>query len=192
MANQSDHEMELMLQQAGQIPEQDARLMAVFSMEAVEIHDKSEKEGRPIFEEQEFITIYVPGDKDNVVFRPVRPVDKVRFREKYRAFKDGQAQPETGTPLTSLPFMSKAQVLELAYYGVRTAEQLGGMSDANGQKVMGWQQLRTRVKNFLDAASGAAPALKLQAELEKRDNEIASLRHMIEEMGKRQQETKKG
>lgn len=191
---QIDAEMELMLQQAGQIPEQDQRLTVQFSMEPVEIHEKSVKEGRPIFEEQEFVTIYVPGDKDNVVFRPVRNSDKVRFRDKYRAFKEGQTEPETGTPLASLPFMSKAQVLELNYFGVRTAEQLITMNDQNGQKIMGWQQLKSRVKTFLDAAAGAAPAEKLQSELSKRDNEIEALRRMLEEQGKRLQEVtaKKG
>ena len=66
------------------------------------------------------------------------------------------------------------------------------MSDGNAQKFMGASQLRAKVKTFLEAAAGAAPALAMQAELEKRDGEIEILKSMveqanrkIEEMGKR-------
>ena len=193
---QTEAEFELMRQQMGYAPEQDARLLAKFSMEPVELSETTKEErikagqmppdalGRPVYEEQEFITIYIPGDKDNVIFRPIRNVDKVRFAAQYRAFRDNKSQPDVGTPLSSLPFMSKSQVLELEYFGCKTAEQLVGMSDVNGQKVIGWSQLKKRVQTFLDAAAGAAPALKLQSELEKRDADIDTLRKQLEAQSK--------
>lgn len=181
---QNDEEMRLMQQMVGQDRASPGNMVAHFSMEPVEISEKSKEAGRPIYEEQEFITIHIPGDRHNVIFRPVRNVDKVQFGEKYRAFRANKEQPESGTPLSTLPFMSKAQVLELNYFGVKTAEQLVKMSDGNGQQIIGFSQLKSRVQTFLDAANGAAPALKLQAELEKRDNAMASMQATIDEQAR--------
>jgi hypothetical protein len=122
----------------------------------------------------------------------VRPLlDQAEFPDQYKAFKLNLAQPQTGTPLSVLPFMSGSQVAELEYFGIKTAEQLVGMADVNGQKVMGFQQLKQKTQAYLDALAGAAPAQKLQAELEKRDSEIDLLKKMIEEQGKRMEELSK-
>ena len=194
---QTQEDFQLMQQMAGKLPEKN-NLIAVFSMEPVELSESVKEErskkdpekfpasilGRPFYEDQEFVTIYIPGDKDNVIFRPVRNVDKVQYGEQYRAFKANKDQPLTGTPLDKLPFMSRSQCLELAYFGIKTAEQLVGTSDVNGQKIMGWAALKARVQSFLEAAAGNAPAAKLQAELEKRDNEIDTLKKALAEQGK--------
>lgn len=210
---QTQEDLDLMRQMSGQAGQRN-NLMAVFSMEPVELAEETKRErreaeqkarkeaadrgeklgpekwpesvfGRPVYEEQEFVTIYIPGDKDNVIFRPVRNVDKVQYGDQYRAFKANKEQPVSGTPLDKLPFMSKAQCLELSYFGIKTAEQLVGASDAAGQRIIGWSQLKRQVQSFLDAAAGAAPTQKLHAELEKRDNEIATLRAALEEQRKR-------
>ena len=162
----------------------DERLFVQFSMEPEHNVTKSNEAGRPVYDEIEYIRIQVPGDKDNVVFRTAYPEDRRRFPKQYAAFKQNQETPVSGTPLSVLPFLSKAQVMEFAVVGVKTAEQLMGMSDANGQRFMGIQELKKRIGNFLEAAAGAAPALKLQAELEKRDGEIATLKKMMEEQSK--------
>ena len=172
--------------------EANSRLIVEFTLEPVKDEDKSNSEGRPIYVDQEWIKIRVPGDKDNNVSRAVRPGDKERFPQHWAAYKNKAAVPIEGTLLESVPFLTKAQVLEFNGIGVRTAEQLVGIADSNAQKIMGYQSLKTKVQNFLDAAKGAAPALKLQAELDKRDGEIAMLKQMVETLGARVDEQKKG
>lgn len=198
MATQTAEDLALMQQMAGQSGQKN-NLLAVFSMEPVELAEDTKIErnkadparypdsiiGRPFYEDQEFITIYIPGDRNNVIFRPVRGVDRVQYADQYRAFKANKEQSVSGTPLEKLPFLSKSQCLELAYFGIKTAEQLVATADVNGQKIIGWAALKQRVQSFLDAAAGAAPAAKLQSELEKRDNEIASLKNMLDEQRKR-------
>ena len=169
---------------------QDPRLFVKFHMEAVQDEEASIEAGRPMFREEEFITIMVPGDRD-VIVRPVRYMDKQEHAVQYQAFKAGLEQPTEGTPLSVLPFLTKVQVAELNAVNVKTAEQLMGMSDVLAQKFMGINQLRQQVKVFLDAAAGAAPALKLQAELEKRDNTIAALQKALEDQGKKIEELSK-
>jgi hypothetical protein len=69
---------------------------------------------------------------------------------------------------------------------------LVSMADANAQRIMGFQSLKGKINTFLEAAKGAAPALKLQAELEKRDAEIAMLKQMVETLGERVDSQNKG
>lgn len=166
---------------------QGGRLFVQFHIEAVQDMDLSTKEGRPVHVEQEFITIIVPGDRDTIV-RPVRENDKEQFAQQYTAFKNKQEQPITGTPLSVLPFLTKAQVADLSAANVRTAEQLANMSDVLAQKFMGLNSLRRRTKDFLDAAAGNAPIERLNAELEKRDTTIAVLQKALDDQGKKIEE----
>jgi len=161
----------------------DEKLFVRFSMEAEQDMQKSAEMGRPVYREVEYITIQVPGDKDNMPHRPAMPEDKTRFAKQYAAFKSNSAEPLTGTPLSVLPFLSKAQVLEFNAVGLKTAEHIRDMADILGQKFIGIQQVKKRVTDFLAAAEGAAPALKLQSELEKRDQEIKALNQALKEQG---------
>ena len=172
-------------------PGQQPKITVQFSVIAEQDMSESEKQGRPVFKEVEYITKYIPGDKDNVIHRPIRYMDKAEFPDAYKAFQMNKEQIVEGTPLEMLPFMGKAQIAELSYYGVKTAEQIVNMADVNGQRIMGFQQLKQKAKSYLDAVAGAAPAVRLQAELEKRDEEIALLKKMVEEQGKRMEDLSK-
>lgn len=164
------------------------KLFVEFFMDAVENEAKSLKAGRPIFEDKEFVKIMVPGDNSFSVVHEVHEVHKRRFARAYEAFKAGREQAVEGTPLITIPFLKKGECMELAKLGIKTAEQLVNMSDANGQHVMGFQGLRKRVSVFLEDAAKAAPAQKMAVELGKRDQEIETLKKMLEEQRKRLEE----
>lgn len=166
-------------------------LYAEFHMEAEQDPDETEKQARPVFKEVEYVTIRVPGDKDNDIIRAVRPQDKQAWPVQYAAFRAGLTQPVTGTPLAQLPFLTKAQVMEFGAVGVKTAEQLVEMSDVVAQKFMGAHTVRKKVKDFLDAAAGAAPLTAMRSELDKRDTEISVLKNALAEQGKKIEELSK-
>ena len=166
---------------------QGGKLYVQFSLDAVEDMDASIKEGRPVHKEVETITIIVPGDRDTIV-RQVRESDREQFATQYAAFKNRQEQPVMGTMLSSLPFLTKAQVADLYAANVRTAEQLASMSDVLAQKFMGMHNLRKRAKDFLDAAAGNAPIERMNKELEVRDNTIAVLQKALDDQGKKIEE----
>jgi hypothetical protein len=142
------------------------KLYAVFFMEAIHNPEKSAKEGRPIYDEVEFIRIMVPGDTLNVVCREVREVDKEAYATQYTAFKAKQDQPVTGTPLDKIPFLTKARVLEFHAMGLKTAEHVRDMPDSVAQKFMDAHGLRKRITTFLAAAADGAPMEKLAQLLE--------------------------
>ena len=170
---------------------EDARLAIQFSYEPVENEAKSREAGRPIYDEVEFIKIVAPGDRDNVVFRPVWDEprnprsDTARFARAYAAFKAGEKAAESGTPLAAWPGISRAQVEELKHFSVSTVEQLAAIADVHAQKFSGIQSLKQRARDFLEQAAGNAPAEKLRAELETRDAQIATLLGQVKELGDR-------
>jgi len=140
------------------------------------------QEGRPIYEDREYIEITIPGNRDMVVFRPISDIERERFPRHYAAFRNKAAQPNDGTPLNIWPALTKAQVEEMKFFNVHTVEQLAGMSDEQSQKFMGVQNLRTRARAFLEESGKSAAAEKLSSELAKRDEEIAYLKAQMEEI----------
>lgn len=185
MAYADEATMKMMENQAvqGQNPD-DARLWIKFRFHPVQNDEKSKEAGRPIYDEVEWITIMVPGDKDNVVDRQVWDLDRTRFRQQYTHWKTTGQQAETGTPIEALPFISRGQVEELKFFNVRTAEQLAALSDAICQKFMGVQSLKQKAQAFLDAASANGGA-RFQATLEQKEDEIKTLKQMVKDQSEK-------
>lgn len=132
--------------------------------------------GRPIYEEVEWIRIMIPGDRDRIIERPANAVDKRRFADRYEMWKKNtQGEGAIGTPISELPFINSAQREEFRHFGVHTAEQLVGMSDAVAGKFLGINQLKERTKRYIEAASGKAQAEIINSELKARDAKIDDL-----------------
>jgi len=162
----------------------DENLYVKFFMHPLQDKTKTLEEGRPIFVEKEFIQIMIPGDKDNIVVREIRPGDNQRFSQQYQSFKNNEEEVMEGTPLEKWPLISSSQVEEMKFFNIRTVEQLASLADSVSQKFMGINTLRTRAKEYIEAAKDAAPVSILQGELEKRDEIIAGLEASMDEMRK--------
>lgn len=158
----------------------DNRLYIEFSRKPRLHPAKSREAGRAIYEECDYISIHVPGDKSSVVERPVTEQDIQRFTERYNKWKQGQAEAVVGTPLTALPGMTPSKVEEYRYFKILTVEQLAEANDNLGQKFMSFQQDKQRAKAFLQVAANNAPIEAMNVELQKRDAEIENLKTMVE------------
>ena len=108
-----------------------------------------------------------------------------RFAKQYANFKAGREAAESGTPLSALVWLTPSQIMELNSLNCRTVEQLAGMSDQLSQKFMGHHAMKQRAQAYLEFAKDAAPMLKLQAELEKRDDQIATMQKQIEALAEK-------
>lgn len=135
---------------------------------------KSREEGRPRFEMTDYVRIMIPGDKDSVVVRPVREGDKVRFSKAWERYKAGQSQ-ITGTPLSEWNKVTRAQVEELAYFHIRTIEDLANVNDSQTHKFMGIHGLREIARKHLELLKEQAPLDKVQAELAQRDEQLSAM-----------------
>ncbi len=160
----------------------DKKLFVQFYMKAVHNKFKSNQEGRPIFDEKEYIKIMIPGDRNSNIDGPVTEEYKMRFAERYAKFKTHESQAQSGTPLEVWPQMTVGRVAELKAMNIFTVEQLATLDDGHGHKIMGFNDLRTRAQAFLNTANGDAENSKLAAELEKRDIEIASLKEQMNQL----------
>lgn len=140
-------------------------------------------EQRPIFKDVEYIDIKIPGSNTGGACRPARQDDVERFPRHYAAFKQRVAQPEEGTPLSEWPLITRSMAEELAFFNVKTVEQLAGMADVQASKFMGINKFRQQATEWLEVAKEQAGSKELQTELEKRDKEIAKLQAQIDQLG---------
>jgi hypothetical protein len=161
----------------------DENLYVRFFTAPVQNKQKSAEEGRPIFEDKTMIQIMVPGSKDNVVMREVRPgYDDRRFPKQWAAYQNSEKEVVEGTPLSQWPQMSASQVEELKYFGIRTVEQLKEVPDSTAQNFRGLQSLKTKAADWLAFVNETKDVSALQAELETRDEKIAALESTVAEM----------
>lgn len=123
-------------------------------------------EGRPIYEPVEYMEILTPGDKDTVVDRPVRKVDRYAWADRYKAFRNG-TQTQEGQPLSTWAGVSPERVEEYAAMKIRTVEALAAVSDVNLPNLgPGARADRDKASAYLAVMKGGAPVAELKAENE--------------------------
>jgi hypothetical protein len=153
----------------------DDRLMIKFELFPHPNQSKSLEAGHPVYDDKEYITVIVPGDKTSVIHRPVWAQDKERFSRQYAQFQQGQEQTVVGLPLKLWGGMTLGQAKEFEYFNVKTVEQLAEMSDGNGISIQGFNGLKQRAKDYIASTKDQQPMMEMRAELEKKDAEISVL-----------------
>jgi len=163
----------------------DAKLWVKFLKRAVHLKARSEREGRQIYEDREFISIVVPGSADEIV-REIREEDKVRFAAQWNRYLLNQEQVMDGTPIDEWPALTASQREELKYLKGFTVEQIAGLSDAQCQKLgAGYMSLRVKAGAFLDLARDTAAVQRYAAENAELRAEIEALKEAVAEMKKK-------
>lgn len=161
--------------------------MAVF-FHAVQVKNnfKSDVEKRPIFEEKIFIKKLVPGDSTLVIDRPVRETDIEEFPVEWARFEQKKEQKVAGTPIEAWAIISDTQKAEFKAMHIYTIDQFANLPDNAGDKIMGFNDLRTKARAFIAAAQDAAMFDKIRAEtdakLAQQEEEMAQLRALVTEL----------
>lgn len=163
----------------------DASLFVKFYPHWVKNDVKSLEEGRLVADSVDFIEIRVPGDRNNIVVRPVTDADKQRFAPQWANYQNASASIGDGTPLDQWPIINSALVEELKYLGFYTVEHVANASDAAAQKMPGLYTLKQRAQAFIAAAKETAPLERLIADNEEKDRQIKALQAQIDELAKR-------
>ena len=141
---------------------------------------KTKELGRDIYEDTPYVRIMVPGDKDNIVFRPVRDTDRQRFPRQWQAFQAKEEQVQEGTPIVEWNGVTRSQAEELKSVGVKTVEALIAMPDSVAQGFMGINALKAKAKAYVEDASFSAPIAKLTGENEILRQELESLKARLD------------
>lgn len=127
---------------------------------------ESDKAGRPVYKEKEYIEIRTPGQQNNIIKRPVTDMDRQRFRKAYRAFKEGAEEQLIGTPLTEVAWITRSQVEELSFLRIRTVEHLAGLGDDICGKHVGLYKLKQKAQQVIADGEKNAPFAQLQSQHE--------------------------
>lgn len=169
----------------------DKRLLVKFFMGALLHPQKSKEKGRPIYEDVEYIRIISPGDRNNVIEQPVTDMDRQRFAERYERWKKNMEEPTEGLPLSQWPGINKALIEELAYFHVKTVEQLANLSDGNCQNISGATKYREKAKDFLALAKSTEPLEIAKMENDDLKAQLATAQRQLKEMGDRLEKLEK-
>jgi hypothetical protein len=157
-----------------QDPEKTKGIYARFYLVPKKNEAKSAEEGRPVFEDREYIELIAAGNSTNIIRKPASDRERQQFRREYSLFKEGDVEQITGTRLTEVPWITRSQVEELMYRKVRTLEALADISDTECN-VPGMLDLRRKAQAWLQKASEAAPFTAMQAEMEDLRKQLAAL-----------------
>lgn len=157
------------------------KLPAIFKIIPVRMGALSEAAGRDIWEDREFIEIYLPGGK-TVISKEPSEDEKRQYAMEYQAFKDGLAGVYEGTSIEVLPRISPAQVENLRSLKVFTIQHLAQYPDGRiGDIGMGGRELQNRAIEYLKANDSAKYIVELKQQL-------AAMQAQINELTKKPEE----
>lgn len=162
----------------------DDKLFLKFSTRPVLHPSKSTTAGRPIFEDQDFVEIRIPGSQLTSIVAPIKHYMS-RFGDRYKKWKAGQAEAMVGTPLENFPllFNKPSLVAELNALNIRTVEQLVGIPDNTKQRIMGGHELSRRAAAWIEATNGADAKIEQLAQTnEALQKQMAFLQEQLDAM----------
>lgn len=140
---------------------------------------KSEAEGRDIYDEVPSISIRWPGGDETV--RAIEERDKQEHPAAYAAFTAGLGEVQSGMPLKEWTLINASAVHELAYLGFRTVEQLAEANDEVKRRLGPLGRFVKMAKDWMDAATDPqAEVVSLRAQLERERLRSDRLENQVE------------
>lgn len=144
-----------------------------------ENREKSQKEGRPIYDEIPSVSIQWPGMDETV--RRIEPQDIQNWPEKYAAFMAGNEPVESGTPLTEWTMCPGTVVRELQHLGFKTIEQLSAANDDVKRRLGTAAKYIKLAQDWMNAANSTqAQVTMLEQQLEREKKRTSKLVEQVE------------
>lgn len=135
-------------------------------------NEASIRENRPVYKDTPYIEIMMPGEKNVIIIEPVWSQHQLRFPVQWAQFLAGEKDQMVGTPLKVAPFLTESQVEELAFFKIRTIEQLADLADSN-MNFMGAQMLKQSAKKFIEKSHSAEALIARIEALEAENKRLA-------------------
>lgn len=136
----------------------------------------AEKQPDGSFKNVEFIRIWM--DKNSEVYRKVTEEDKVRFAERYAAYRAGEEVPETGTPISQCAFATPADVSSCKAERIFTLEQLVETSDERLQRAK-LVNFKYQARDWVEAQKRSGYVGELRQEINRLKQEVQTLREKL-------------
>lgn len=114
-------------------------------------------DGQTVYRDVEMVEVFMPGNPTTKPDYPVTDVERNRWPEQYRRFKEGLESPLDGTPLEEWAILRPAEIKMLKSFDFRTIEDIAAMSEHAIQRVgMGARVLKKKAEAFLDENAKAS------------------------------------
>lgn len=163
--------------------EENKGITPVFYREPVLNPGKTREAGRPIYDDQEVVRIFVAGDPYNQIVKPVDQVMMDRFPVQYAAWRDKQeGMTVSGTPIRQWPLLTPANMAEFEGLKIFSVEALAAVSDGNVTKAMGLREWREKAKAWLASNNDSSAAAGYAAENIRLRDEMAEMKKQLTEL----------
>jgi hypothetical protein len=173
----------------------DSRLAVQFYKGKVQNNFETEMKGRPIFMDMDFVRIFVPGDKNNVIDTIARDDHKQRFPVQWARYQNANIsrQDQIGTPVEQWPQVTPAQAEELRALKFYTVENIAMASDANINKIgmiagMSGYSFREKAQKFLQVAEKVEANNEAEAKFKAAEAKNEELSLQIQELTRKMSE----
>ena len=144
-----------------------------FFMRLVLDHAETNKQGRDVHKEVEWVELFIVGDKYTKPSRKVSEEDKMRWPDKYKAFIEGREMPLKGTAIDQWNTISRSRAADLKSMHIRTVEDLAALDDSAIQRIgMGAREMVAKAKSFISSQSDNEALAAQNAELLKRIEDL--------------------
>lgn len=160
----------------------DSRLVVFFYTKSVQKPAKSTNNGLPFYEDEIFVRMHPPGERLNIVDRPVEENDKHRFPVQWSRFLQKREQRPDGTPIDLLFPNNPAVADSLKAQGIFTVQQLANLSaDAINNVGMGAQEYVNMAQRYISNATDGVAFHKMQEAMKKKDEDYKILERKFEQ-----------
>lgn len=163
----------------------DSQLVVIFYTRSIFNAAKSREAGARQYENKIYVRIHAPGERLNIIDRPVEDSDKHRFPRQWSNFLQNKTQVPDGTPIDLLFPNNPAIADNLKALGIHTIQQCSKLSsnalDTIGMGAQDWKNMAVR---YLENADSGAAFVQLQDELKKKDQEIKLLSRQFAQLKK--------
>jgi hypothetical protein len=157
--------------------------LAIFYNKSVHNPQRSQQEGRPVFEDKIYVRVAPPGERLNVVDRPATRGDQQRWPTQWASFQQNKEQTPEGTPIELLYPEKPAVAATLRANGVMTIEQCAELSgNAIDSVGMGAQQWTNAAQKYVSMANKGVALTQHRKDLEQRDAEIRVLHQQVDSL----------
>lgn len=179
-----------------QVNDNDSLKAVTFSNHPVLDEPASKAAKRPIYTDIEVCEIRLAANKQTVGVFPAHDMAEwatdsitgerseltyaMKYNAQYLAFKNGDAQGHSGTPLEALPFLTTGKRLELKALNIHTAEALAAL-DGNNLKMLGMngRKFKDQAQAYIDDAANSSLDDRLVDIVSTQDAKIAELEAQI-------------
>jgi hypothetical protein len=156
-------------------------LIVTFYTNSVNLPFESEKKGKPISEDREFIRILKIGDKYTVIDQQATQKDRETYPVEYERYKKGQGEMIVGTHLKDWPAIGPSMIKMLNYKNIWTVEHLAECGDQAMQSIgMGAREWVAKAKAYLANAKDGSAVTRYAAENERMKSEIDAFKEQMQ------------